>query len=291
MLYTLQNSAFQIQVQDHGAELSSFKNLQTNLEYIWQADPAIWARHAPVLFPTVGKLKNNQYTYLGKPYTLPQHGFARDFSFRLESETENTLTFLLEQSEATLTNYPFAFRLYSNYYLKENTLNVSYRVENPGTDILYFSLGAHPGFACPLFPDEDFTDYYLQFEKPEMLERYLLDQGLQNSQTEPVPLENNTQLLLTYALFEKDAIVLKNLNSEKISLHSRRHEHGLDFIFPGYPYFGIWTKEKNAPFICLEPWHGIADSIISSGELTQKEGIIALPPNEEFTCEFTIVAK
>ncbi|QNF34248.1 aldose 1-epimerase family protein [Adhaeribacter swui] len=291
MMHTLQNSTYQIGVQEHGAELCSFKNTQTGLEYIWQANPAIWARHAPVLFPTVGKLKNNQYTYQGKNYTLPQHGFARDFPFVLESKIENALTFLLEQSKASLANYPFNFRLYIRYQLDENALTVSYRVENPNSHDLYFSLGAHPGFTCPLFPKEQFSDYYLELEQPENLERYLLDAGLQNGATEPVPLENKKQLPLTYELFEKDAIVLKNLKSRKISLRSRNHEHGLDFLFPNYPYFGIWTKEKNAPFICLEPWHGIADSVNSSGELTQKEGIIMLPPGQDFTCAYTIVVR
>ncbi|PSR52194.1 hypothetical protein AHMF7605_00990 [Adhaeribacter arboris] len=290
-MHTLQNGTFQIGVQEQGAELCSFKNNQNNLEYIWQADPAIWARHAPVLFPTVGKLKDNRYTYQGNAYTLPQHGFARDYSFALESKTENSLTFLLQQSEATLTNYPFSFRLYISYRLQENALTIAYCVENPGDSILFFSLGAHPGFTCPLFPDEKFSDYYLQFEHPEALERYLLEQGLQNGQTEAVLLENDSQLPLNYELFEKDAIVLKNLRSEKISLRSRHHEHGLDFVFKGFPYFGIWTKEKNAPFICLEPWHGIADSINSSGDLTEKEGIISLPPSKNFTCEYSIVVR
>ncbi|MDQ3290846.1 MAG: aldose 1-epimerase family protein, partial [Bacteroidota bacterium] len=146
MMHTLQNDTFQIGVQEHGAELCSFKNTQTNLEYIWQADPAIWARHAPVLFPIVGKLKDNQYTYKGKSYTLPQHGFARDHAFTLESKTENSLTFLLQQSEASLNNYPFDFRLFISYRLEENALTVAYRVENPSDKNLYFSLGAHPGF-------------------------------------------------------------------------------------------------------------------------------------------------
>ncbi|QMU29446.1 aldose 1-epimerase family protein [Adhaeribacter radiodurans] len=291
-MHTLQNNTYQISVQEHGAELCSFKNTQTNLEYIWQADPAIWARHAPVLFPMVGKLKNNQYTYQGKSYTLPQHGFARDQSFTLESKTENSLTFRLNQSEVTLANYPFDFGLFISYRLAENALTISYRVENPRKDSLYFSLGAHPGFNCPLLPDEKFSDYYLKFEQPETLERYLLNNGLQNGQTEPVPLENDNQLPLTYKLFtEKDAIVLKNLRSEKISLRSKNHDHGLDFTFKGYPYLGIWTKGQDAPFICLEPWHGIADSINSSGELTEKEGIITLPPNEVFTCEYIIAVK
>lgn len=291
MTHSLQNSTFQISVQELGAELNSFKNTHTHLEYIWQANPAVWSRHAPMLFPIVGKLKDNHYTYQGKEFTLPQHGFARDQVFNLVSQTENTLTFALTHSPATLVKYPFEFELTITYRLEANRLTIGYQVANPGHNNLYFSLGAHPGFTCPLLPDEVFSDYYLQFEQPENLERYLLDQGLQNGQTEPVPLENNTILPLHYNLFEKDALVLKNIASEKISLRSKNHAHGLDFTFRGYPYLGIWTKEKDAPFICLEPWHGLADSVNSTGDLTQKEGITLLPPAGIFACEYTIAVR
>jgi galactose mutarotase-like enzyme len=138
-----------------------------------------------------------------------------------------------------------------------------------------------------LFPGEQFSDYYLAFEQAESLSRYLLEGGLQNGQTEPV-LENEKIMPLRYELFENDAIVLKGMASEKILLRTANHNHGLDFEFAGYPYFGIWTKEKGATFICLEPWHGIAGSVDEKGELTQKEGIIALPESQEFTCSYTI---
>ena len=287
MTYKLNNATYAVAVNEHGAELSSFKNTVTNLEYIWQADPAVWARHAPVLFPIVGKLRNGEYHFGGQTYKLPQHGIARDLNFRLEEQTSNSLTFALNSSDRTLAVYPFSFRLEIKYQLTENTLAIFYKVQNTGEEHMLFSLGAHPAFNCPLLPGEAFTDYYLAFEKAETLSRYLLNEGLQNGQTEPV-LTNQEKLPLQYELFEKDAIVLKGLTSEKITLQTNKHAHGLTFEFKGFPYFGIWTKERNAPFICLEPWHGIASHVDDSGELTEKEGIMNLPPGETFTCSYTI---
>lgn len=289
MEHYLQNEQFTVSVQEAGAELSSFRSIPLNLEYIWPADPAVWSRHAPVLFPIVGRLLDDAYEYAGQRYSLPQHGFARDQIFRLIQQTEDTLAFELNSSPATLADYPFAFELRIRYQLAANALTVRYEVLNPGAEDLYFSIGGHPGFNCPLFPGEAFTDYYLQFDRPEPLERYLIAQGLQTGQTEPVPLEKNGILPLRYELFaEKDAIVLKRLAAEKISLRSHHHSHGLDFTFRGYPYLGIWTKGPDAPFICLEPWHGIASHVDGPSDLTQKEGIVRLTAQNIFSCDYTI---
>lgn len=287
MTHQLQNDRYQVEIKEKGAELSSFRDNQTNLEYIWSADPKIWPRHAPVLFPIVGKLPGNKYQYQGQTYELPQHGIARDLNFTLLHQTPDTLVFELNSSAQTLKVYPFTFRLQIQYTLQDNALEVSYKVQNTGAADMYFSIGAHPGFNCPLLPNEEFTDYYLAFEQPETLERYLLQDGLQNGQTELVSNGTN-KLPLNYDLFEKDAIVLKELQSEKITLKTDKHPHGLDFEFKGYPFFGIWTKERNAPFICLEPWHGIASNVQDTGDLTQKKGIIKLPAAENFTCSYII---
>ena len=287
MTHQLKNDTYSVEVQAHGAELSSFKDTVNNLEYIWQADPAVWARHAPVLFPIVGKLPNGEYQFKNKTYKLPQHGIARDLDFRLMEQTNESLTFTLTSSEKTLAVYPFSFRLEVKYQLTGNALEIAYTVQNKEEEQMLFSLGAHPAFNCPLLPGEAFTDYYLEFEKPETLDRFLLSEGLQNGQTEPV-LKDQKILPLQYDFFEKDAIVLKGLHSEIITLRTNKHAHGVAFEFKNYPYFGIWTKERGAPFICLEPWHGIASHVDDSGELTQKEGIMSLPSGESFTCSYTI---
>lgn len=287
MVHHLQNTQCRVTVQEAGAELTSFRDLATDLEYIWTADPAVWPRHAPVLFPIVGKLPEGKYRYKGKTYALPQHGFARDEKFDLVDQKPNALTFALTSSEKTLAGYPFSFRLEIAYTLTGNSLETAYQVRNTGPDEMYFSIGAHPGFNCPLLPGEHFEDYYLDFEKPETVSRYLLDEGLQNGRKQPV-LFGLQRLPLRYELFEQDAIVLKDLASQKISLRTPLHGHGLDFEFRDFPYFGIWTKEAGAPFICLEPWHGIASRVGDSGELQEKEGIIRLAAGESFACSYTI---
>jgi galactose mutarotase-like enzyme len=287
MLHHLQNDYYQVTVKEAGAELSSFRSLRDQLEYIWQADPAVWPRHAPVLFPVVGKLPEGKYRYQGQTYALPQHGFARDAHFDLIHQTNHSLTFALASSPKTLALYPFAFRLEISYSLQDNSLETSYRVMNPGNANLYFSIGAHPAFNCPLLPEEEFEDYYLVFEQPENLNRYLLDQGLQNGRTQAV-LQGEQQLPLRYELFEQDALVFKNMASQKITLKTAKHVHGLDFEFKDFPYFGIWTKGPGAPFVCLEPWHGIASRVGDSGELTEKEGIRLLEAGDSFYCSYTI---
>jgi galactose mutarotase-like enzyme len=287
MIYHLQNDYYQVTVKEAGAELSSFRSLRDQVEYIWQADPAIWPRHAPVLFPVVGKLPEGKYRYQGQTYALPQHGFARDEKFDLIQQTNHSLTFALASSPKTLAFYPFPFRLEITYSLHDNSLETSYRVVNPGKEDLYFSIGAHPAFNCPLLPEEKFEDYILVFEKPETLNRYLLDQGLQNGRTQPL-LQEDQQLPLHYGLFEQDAIVFKAMASQKITLKTPKHGHGLDFAFQHYPYFGIWTKGPGAPFVCLEPWHGIASRVGDSGELTEKEGILKLEAGDSFYCAYTV---
>ena len=287
MIHYLENENYRVAVKTSGAELSSFRNKPENLEYIWQADPQVWPRHAPILFPIVGKVPGGKYNYQGKTYELPQHGFARDMDFTLASQSLKELVFELLESEKSLAVYPFPFRLQVIYLLEGNALEITYTVQNPGTTDLYFSIGAHPGFNCPLFPGEKFSDYYLEFEQPETQERYLLNEGLQNGQTEPV-LQNQKILPLAYELFQKDAIVLKNLSSEKITLKTDKHNHGLAFEFKGFPFVGIWTKGEGAGFICLEPWHGIASQVGDSGELTQKEGIRKLAAGEQFSCAYTV---
>lgn len=257
------------------------------LEFIWQADPQVWPRHAPVLFPIVGKLQDNSYSYQGQTYQLPQHGFARDEVFELVEEEANRLTFELRDSPATRRAYPFAFRLRISYELEGNTVTVRYGVRNPGDEELLFSIGGHPGFNCPLLPGELFTDYFLEFEQPETLERFLVEDGLLTGETEKV-MENKRVLPLRDDLFAKDALVLKSFASGRLTLKSNRHPHQVEVSYEGFPYLGIWSKPVGASFLCIEPWYGIASTIGSSTDLTQKEGIIGLPPGEEFSCSYTI---
>ena len=287
MINTLENDFIKIDVSSQGAELQSIYHKKYSIEYLWQGDPSIWPRKAPVLFPIVGKVKNNLYTYNQDSYTLPQHGFARDHTFLLFTSTESSCTYRLHHSEETLKVFPFEFELDIIYSIEGATVKVAYRIYNPSEkNEIYFSIGAHPGFRCPLVEGEKFEDYYLEFDKAETLNRILLDGGLRGDETELVPLTNN-KLPLTVDLFgPKDAIVVPGLNSERISLKSNKSTHGLHFNYKNYPWFGIWSKP--GPFVCLEPWMGVADDIHSAGKFAKKESIQKLKPQSEVQYSYSI---
>lgn len=287
MMHQLSDGPYTIQVSPLGAELRSFLNGDTGIEYIWQRDPAYWAKSSPVLFPIVGGLKNGQYRFNEQVYYLPRHGFARERSFILTEQTNNSLCYLLASDEETLANYPFPFRLNIRYTLQHNQLQVAYTVTNTGSGTQYFSIGAHPAFRVPLKNDDSFEDYFLEWELPETIGRWPLSaDGL--IETAPLPLLDNKKILpLTKSLFHKDALVFKHMASRKIAIRSSKHAHGVAMDFQGFPYYGIWST-KDADFVCLEPWCGIADSVDADGELTHKEGMHSLEPDTQFTVSWQV---
>lgn len=265
-------------IKHKGAELSSLYHTETRIEYIWQADPAFWAKSSPVLFPIVGQLKENTYKYNGNSYHLPRHGFARELDFELESSTSGTAVFLLSSDLQTRDKYPFDFELRIRYTLHETgALEVRYDVSNTGRESMYFSLGAHPGFRVPLKEGEFYDDYYLEFENAEDADRWKISpEGLIENQRQPL-LQGNNKLPLSKDLFYEDALVFKDLRSGEISIRSRNHAHGVTFAYEEFPYFGIWAF-RDADFVCLEPWCGIADHVDHDQQLETKEGIEVLDP-------------
>ena len=280
-MFSIQNDCLSVTIHPKGAELKSLYNKNTGIGYLWNGDPAYWAKTSPVLFPIVGTLKNDAFNYAGKSYPLGRHGFARDMDFTVTDEKPSSITFTLTSNEATLQKFPFPFQFDIIYSIDKDQLKVSYRVVNTGDQTMYFSIGAHPAFNVPLIPGSDYTDYYLEFDKTENAGRWPISKdGL--IQSAPVPLLDNTQVLpLTKELFQNDAIVFKELRSASVSLLSDRSPHGLKFDFSGFPYLGIWAA-KNADFVCIEPWCGIADSVNSNQQLEDKEGINSLPASDVF---------
>lgn len=273
----LENEKLRVVISPKGAELQSLFNKETALEYMWSGDAAFWSKHSPILFPLVGALKEDTYFYKDKSYHLPRHGFARERTFLKDQLSLEEAVFTLTHDAETLAVYPFAFLLRLRYQLKGNSLFCTYEVSNTGYDELLFSVGAHPAFAVPMVKDTLYKDYYLQFNKTEPLHRWKLEGGLIADHTEPLPTQND-RLPLTHQLFYEDAIVLKNMLSNSITLSCTKHDHGIHFNFENFPFFGIWAS-KDANFICLEPWCGIADSVQHNQQLINKEGIITLTPN------------
>jgi len=276
----LENDFLKVGIKTKGAELASVFHKKTNLEYMWGADPAFWGKSSPVLFPIVGTLKGDIFYYEGKSYSLPRHGFARDYVFEVERQERDRAVFLLKSSDATLEKYPFEFELRLHYQLAENNLHVTYDVKNTGDGLQYFSIGGHPAFKVPLVDGARYEDYFLEFQKKETAGRWPLAAGLVKAESAPL-LRDSQVLPLTRALFSDDAVVLKHLRSTSVSLKSGNDSHGLDFNFEGFPFLGIWAA-PNANFVCIEPWCGIADSVNHNQDLAAKEGIEKITPNQRW---------
>lgn len=277
----LENDTLKVIINPKGAELTSIFHKQKSLEYMWQADPAFWAKHSPVLFPIVGTLKEDTYHYKGEPYHLSRHGFAREMIFSVEEQTESSAVFLLSATEETLQKYPFAFRFTITYSIREAQLQVTYKVYNERSEAMFFSVGGHPAFKVPLAGNTVYEDYYLEFEQEEDAGRWPISKdGLIELQMEPL-FNKTSRLPLTKTLFQSDALVFKHLKSSTVKLKSDKTAEGFTFHFPGFPYLGIWAA-KNADFVCIEPWCGIADSVNSTQDFTKKEGIEELSSQSVF---------
>jgi galactose mutarotase-like enzyme len=274
----INNDKLAVSINEKGAELQSIR-LNGN-EYLWQADAAYWGKHSPVLFPIVGELKNGVYFFKDKKYKLSRHGFSRDKTFEAQQLSPTSAVFTLRSSPETLEVYPFHFTFKVEYAIDDETLSCTYHVENIGDSDMYFSVGGHPAFNVPLMKGLQYTDYFLEFSKDEKLACHLLHKGLVTDNTEQVALFNKT-LQLKQSLFYTDAVVLKHIKSNEIKLYSEKDAHGLKFKFDGFPYFGIWAA-VDAPFVCLEPWCGIADNTHHDHQLVRKEGINKLAAGEQW---------
>ncbi|UPM55089.1 aldose 1-epimerase family protein [Gottfriedia acidiceleris] len=285
----IENEFIKITTKSKGAELTGIYTKKDNLNYLWNADPAYWGRHAPVLFPNVGKLIDNKYKVDNKVYELSQHGFARDMDFQLTEMKEDYINYELMSSEQTLLKYPFEFSLNINYKIRNNTVFIKYVVTNKDQKSMPFSIGAHPAFNIPLKEDETFKDYYLQFEEEERLETIKLEGSYRNGKRELIG-QNIKNLPLTRELFKDDALIFEKLKKNELTIRSKNHSNKIKVHFEGFPYVGIWTTQK-APFLCIEPWYGIADEIGPIKEMKNRLGIQMLNPSETFTCTYSITVE
>ncbi|MBE6312601.1 MAG: aldose 1-epimerase family protein [Bacteroidales bacterium] len=300
----ISNDFLTVCIEDHGAELSSIK--ANGREYLWQAHPKYWKRHSPVLFPIVGSVWNGEYRSGGKTFKLGQHGFARDMDFKLVSCTENEAYYTLESSAETFEKYPYPFKLTIGYKLHENTIDVIWKVENPGEKQIFFQIGAHPAFHWPLLSnnaiengveamDEALKDNtergFFAFEpKVERLKCTVITEGgcVDKSIEKYVEL-NEGFLPLTTETFAKDALVLENGQTQKVTLCDQQKKPYLTVKFDS-PLVGLWSPpSKNAPFVCIEPWYGRADKAHYDGTYEQKDWIQALQSGETFESVYQII--
>lgn len=280
MNYEIKNSFIKAQIKSFGAELNSLKKCDENFEYIWQANSKYWARHSPVLFPIVGRLKEDSYFYKNKKYSLSQHGFARDKEFEIVQNEADFIEFRLKSDEKTLEFYPFFFELDIGYKLDKNSLIVSYKVKNKSDEKMYFSIGAHPAFNTQVGD-------FLEFENIKTTKRYFLDEKGLIYKNEDLNLENS-KLCLDKDLFKDDALVFNDSNIKQIILKNIENKSRVKVKFDNFPYLGIWSKPNDAPFVCIEPWFGVADEENANQKIEDKKGILSLEKEEEFFCFYTI---
>ncbi|WP_298544606.1 aldose 1-epimerase family protein [uncultured Aquimarina sp.] len=287
MIHTIENDQLIVRIDTTGAELTSIKTKKDNKEFLWQGDPAIWASQAPVLFPIIGGLKNGMYTYKGKSYSLPKHGFIRYNKNVIGTQNSKTkASFSLSSSEETLNSYPFEFSFTISYELINNQLLVSHNISNKGSETMFFSVGGHPAFNCPLDSSEAYEDYYIKLENVDDTQSYQLsDKGLISNNT--VSVIDNHKIWLTDTLFDKDALIFKNIDAKKATLIHKTNGPILSMDFNDFPDLGIWAKHKS-PYVCIEPWLGYADLEETSQNIEEKEGIQKLDEGKTHNSSYTI---
>ena len=289
-ILTLENNWLKASFKTLGAELCSLIEKSANTEHIWQADPAVWNRHAPVLFPIVGQVENSTYSVSGIEYKMSQHGFARDKEFTVELQTADSIIFMIESNAEILKVYPYKFRLFITYTLNLNKLEINYKVVNTDSQKIFFSIGAHPGFVCPFTADESFSDYVLEFQKRETASRLLFSAGLLNGEKHEEYLKDSASIPLSYELFQNDAIILEGLKSDYVDLKSRKTGRSMRFNFKGFPLLAFWTKPGvNASFLCIEPWYGVADAKGANKDFTEKAFIESLEIGEHFESLYSLM--
>ncbi|RYE35916.1 MAG: aldose 1-epimerase family protein [Sphingobacteriaceae bacterium] len=285
-MISIENEFLKVTIRPQGAEMVSIYHKQTQTEHLWQGDPTVWPWHAPNLFPIVGGLNNNQLQINGQNYALNRHGFSRESTFSLLDTNETHAKFSLPFSESTLAVYPFKFEFQVLYDLKDQDLRVSYKVINQDEETIYFSVGAHPAFTVPFYPNEQYEDYYIEFETSEPLLTHLLDNGLLSGATEMVPMDDR-KIWLTGNLFNRDALIFKDITSKNVTIRSKNHQQSLSISFKDFKDLGVWAK-PGAPFVCLEPWLGHADSAGKLTEFKNKEGIKTVDQGHVFEADFVI---
>ena len=307
-IYQLENEVISISVDSRGAELKSLKRKDTGTEYMWCGDAKYWGRTSPILFPFVGGVKNKEYRTQGRTYSMTQHGFARDMEFEplssnmpsqhapapsrpsenASAENGSEIWFQLCSSQETLANYPFAFLLKLGYRIQGNRVTVLWQVENPGKEVLHFSIGGHPAFNCPIEKGTNQTDYFLDFGNVDkVVSTKISKNGLALDEKETYTLDNG-KLPISEDLFDNDALVIEGNQTDTAAL-CRADGTRYVTITMDAPLFGIWSPAgKQAPFVCIEPWHGRCDNENFQGTLEERQWGNQVSPGETWKASYTI---
>lgn len=281
---TLENNDLKAVISALGAELQSLYGKKNATEYLWQGNPEFWGRRAPHLFPIIGGLKDGYFLYNTQKYEMSNHGFARDSRFTVEYPSLKKAVFTLEEEKV---NYPFRYRFTVIYSLKDSKLKVTYKVKNTDTRKIYFSVGGHPAFSCPIDRNLKYTDYFIEFEKNESGELPLIVNDLVDG-TRYFPVRDR-KIPLMNSLFTRDALIFDSPASKKFRLRTTKDSRQIEMKIRNFDMMAFWSKPKEgADFICFEPWCGIDDKAESNHCLESKWKIRSLRPGKTFKCSYTI---
>ena len=285
----LKNDLLEVELNAKGAEIIKIVGQKDNMNYMWRRDPVQWANSAPILFPIVGAINNNECRIDGKTYTMTQHGFARHNEFMTHQLSDTCVEFELTPNEDILKQYPYLFDLKVIYTLNQNQLECHCIVRNTDSKTIYFQIGGHPAFACPFMENESSNEYYIEFEKDETLDQKIInveERGMSHETKQLFDYER--RFFIRQALFNNDAVVVKNFQSKWVALKSIHHQKSIKFYMENFEHLGIWAAKHVGGLIAIEPWVGHNDYVGFTGEFTEKESIVALPQHQEFECKFTV---
>ena len=292
MRYTLENEYLRITADSCGAELKSIVSLDEGLERLWQGDEKSWIGQAPLLFPLIGRLKQERYDWAGAQYTMPIHGFANHSEFSCSAEGKNTLAFTLTDSQETYAHYPFRFRLTVRYTLQGNTILKAHTVENLSDGEMLYELGGHEGYNLALYAGERMGQYYAQFRNDGLM-TYTTDQDIMfNKDLSPVAMEGK-RIYLQREVFSNDALVLANAEGGTVTIGCDANSRRITVCAPDFPYLGLWTMYRpfDTNYICVEPWSSLPDCNYLGYALEDKPGIRSLGAHESETLSYSITVE
>ncbi|MCR5116467.1 MAG: aldose 1-epimerase family protein [Lachnospiraceae bacterium] len=288
MRYVIENDILRCETDTHGAEIKSLIKKDGNREIMWSGDPAYWNRTAPVLFPFVGAVKEKTYRHKGIAYNIGQHGFARDMEFELVSKEDTEVWFSLSENGETLSKYPFRFRLQIGYRVEEASVKVMWSVTNTNDEEMYFSIGAHPGFAVDSLSGKSFALFDMNGNPVSSVKSRIFGQGGCATDNETVIGTPGGKLAITESLFDNDALIIENGQIGTVKL-LEADGTGLVSVSFDAPLVGLWSPpHKNAPFVCIEPWYGRCDRENFDGELKDRDYEQSLEAGKRFEAEYTI---
>lgn len=290
MTHTLENEQLLVKIDDHGAELVEIYDKEKEQQVLWEADSAFWNRHAPVLFPNVGRYYENHCLIDGKTYESGQHGFARDKDFVCTEKNPDSITHLLKSDDSTRVSWPFDFELSITHRLEGNTLTILWKVINTDQNTMYFTIGGHPAFRVPVLSGTSRNQYHLNFYSQKKFTYCQVDMAtgtVYPDKTKVLKLENGT-CPITDHMFDDDALVFDGGQVEKVGINYPNGSPYIEMNCKGFPSLGIWSKSPDAPFVCLEPWMGRCDNYGYHDELSLKQDINKVEPGKTFNQSYSI---